>query len=661
MLILPGMMVALAAYIALHSPLRSELARLLGRPGHAAYFTQPGPTPAAVNAAAAAFLIIAALLAASAVTRRAGVQSYERPLIFAVSAFAFMVVAAAYLGVLAAWTGTGLLRPPAGPLMASTPALVVLGIALYRGWRPSLRLRHLPVDGLLIPLGALAATLFVISIAVNLSQPPTGFDALAFHAPMAVYFWRDGDLVSLLDRAPGGFALAHGGASELWVGLLLLLGGERLANLGQLPFAVVGAFAAYAFSRRLGLGGRAACLGAAGFLLMPMVVAQAGIQVTDLVSAALLMSAAALACAPSRQWTTVRVAVTAVALGLAVTTKLAAVPPAAAIALFVGASYAFTQRAWRPMVVAAVVFTIAFTATVGPWWARNAVRYGNPIFPAAIPFVGRGLVVGDFAQKDDRFVPSRSAWPLYPLLEPHSDASGLGGLFLIGALPGIAAACRRRRRALVLFGTIAAFTLPSWWTLTQHEPRHLLALFGLSFAFVPWSLIAVPRRLRPAATLTLVVAAAFSALVTIDQTFVPRLGNPSDRARFYDEVWGIDTAVASRPETEPLLYHTGFASLSYAGDYALLGPSLGRRLITLDGTVSTSDIVALMQNTDVALAYVPASPASRGVIEATYDSRFFTLEHLSTVLSGERSGTRRYLYRLHPRIAGMARVNGTVK
>jgi hypothetical protein len=160
---------------------------------------------------------------------------------------------------------------------------------------------------------------------------------------------------------------------------------------------------------------------------------------------------------------------------------------------------------------------------------------------------------------------------------------------------------------------------------------------------------------------TLVVAAAFSALVTIDQIFVPRLGSPSDRARFYDEVWGIDTAVASRPETEPLLYHTGFASLSYAGDYALLGPSLGRRLITLDGTVSTSDIVALMQNTDVALAYVPASPASRGVIEATYDSRFFTLEHLSTVLSGERSGTRRYLYRLHPRIAGMARVNGTVK
>jgi len=371
------------------------------------------------------------------------------------------------------------------------------------------------------------------------------------------------------------------------------------------------------------------------------------------------MSAAALACARPAEWTIGRFALTALTLGLAVTTKVAVLPGAAAIVLVVAARLAFMHGTARRKAVAALAFTVVFAVTVGPWWARNASRYGNPVFPAAIPFVGRGVVIGTFAQKDDWFVPSRLAWPLYPLVEPHGDSSGLGGLFLVGALPGIAVAWRRRRAALAVFGAVAAFTLPSWWMLTQHEPRHLLVLFGLSFAFVPFSLIAVPRRLRPAAVVTLVAAAAFSAVVTVDQAFAPRLQHPSARAQFYDEVWGVDSQVAGRPENEPFLYHTGFASLSYAGDYALLGPSLGRRLVTLDGSASTTDVVALMRAQDVSLAYVPASPSARDVITTTYDTSFFTLEHESTVAGGDRSGTRRYLYRLRPRVLDVAHVRGS--
>jgi hypothetical protein len=288
-----------------------------------------------------------------------------------------------------------------------------------------------------------------------------------------------------------------------------------------------------------------------------------------------------------------------------------------------------------------------FAVAVAPWWIRNAARYGNPIYPVALPLVGRGLVVGDFERKDARFVPAPAAWPLYPIVETHNEQSGFGPLFLVGALPGLVAAVwLRRRRPLLLYGWVATVTLPAWWLLTQHEPRHLLVVFALGFAFLPLSLVIVSRRLRPAAVVLLVLAAMFSALVTLDQAVLPRAREPMDRAEFYERVWGLDPAVAGRPEREPILYNTGYAVFSYAGDYPLLGPSLGRTLLVVDGDVSTEQIVTLMRRADVRHAYVPASPDARSSVEAKYSPRFFELERVSTSASGETAGTRRYLFRL---------------
>jgi hypothetical protein len=269
-------------------------------------------------------------------------------------------------------------------------------------------------------------------------------------------------------------------------------------------------------------------------------------------------------------------------------------------------------------------------------------------------------VVGDFQQKDDRFVPTRAAWPLYPLLETHSEESGLGALFLTAALPGIGIAARRRqrRRPFWLFAVVSAVSIPAWWMLTQHEPRHLLVLWGLAFAFVPWTLVFIPRRLRQAALVVVVIAGGFSALVTVDAALRPRVRQPADRARFYDQVWGIDPAVAGRPGSDAILYNTGYANLSYAGDYPLLGPDLTRRLLTVDANVSTSDIVALMRRQGVSYAYVPAASADQDIVRAKYDARLFDLDHVSTVSSSDGSQTLRYLFRLRAPAAPLALAKG---
>lgn len=115
---------------------------------------------------------------------------------------------------------------------------------------------------------------------------------------------------------------------------------------------------------------------------------------------------------------------------------------------------------------------------------------------------------------------------------------------------------------------------------------------------------------------------------------------------FYEHVWGVDAAVASRPDVDALLYHTGYAPFSYAGDYPLLGPQLSRTLLVVDAGISTRDIVSLMQRADVRHAYVPVSASAQARVEALYDPRFFDLAHVSTSGSGETAGTTRYLFRL---------------
>jgi hypothetical protein len=642
--VLPLMALLLAGYVMAHSPVLGWLGRGLGLRVGRCYFTCGGWIAGGdlASMAVAWFLLLAAAGAAWLLAGHLSATSFERPLGFGLAWLAFVAVPSAALGAIGWAVGVPLLRPPAGPLLAAVPAVVALAAWRSRWPAPPRPRIRLPA-GLAGLLATVAGVLLVTSVAVTLGHPPTGYDALSYHAPLAVYFWRDGDLGALLQRTPWAWALAHPGTAELWFGLLRLAAGERVASLGQLPFAFLGSAAVYAFALRLGIGRGGARLGAAAFLLAPIVVLQSGSQVNDLAAGALLMSAVALAAAPTDLWTGTRLAAVGLALGLAVTTKLAALPAVVAVAGYVAVVNWRVGR-WRVLTPGVV----AGLSVVAPWWVRNLALYGNPIFPAALPLVGRGYVVGDFIKKDAWFVPTPLAWPLYPLVEPHSDMSGLGAVFAVAALVGLGVALRRARRRgpLLLFGVTALVALPAWWVLTQHEPRLLLGVFGLAFAFVGWAIAAVPPAHRRRAVLTVGAAAIFSALVTLDQALRPLAREPVGRAEFYDRVWNVDSVAAGLPEREGLLSHTGFARLSYASDYALLGRGLGRLLYVVDGEMPTDSIVAIMRRAGVRYAYLPAAADAAEVVTRMYPADRFELVHRSNG-SGEKVGdVGRYLFRL---------------
>jgi len=647
-LTMPLLVMAAAMYFLFHSPLRDLVAAALGLSSRVCYFvcTDAVTFGTLATALSAWTLIVLAMLAAARVAGGPELASFERPLVFGLAMLGFISVPASVIAGVAGWTSTRLLKPPGGPLLAALPAALVVAAGLARGWRPRVRRPDVrSPSGLVMLVWVIAAALLVSSSALSILHPPSGYDALGYHAPLAVFLWRDGNSTDFVERS---LALAMPGTIQLWFGLLRLAGGEALADLGQLPLALLGAGAIFAFTRRLGLRRGAGQLAAGAFLLSPLVVLQVGVQVADVAGAGLLMATMALASAPLEQWSGRRLALVGVGLGLVVTTKLALLPCAGAVMLFVIAAALWRRRqspgAARGLVVAALLAL----AIVAPWGVRNAWRFGNPIYPAALPLVGRGAVLSSPDTAIDReFVPHVALWPLYPLLERHSERSGLGALFLLGLVGGTVIAVRRARRLpLLLYGIVLAVMVPVWWKLTNHDPRFLLPLFGLGFGLVPFALLAVPRQRRLIGGSVLAVGAAFSALVTSDQALLPLAREPTGRWEFYDRVWGVDSAVAALPEDVGLLLHTGFANYTYPGYYPLLGRSFGRLVVPADADTPADSLVALMRRSGIRYAYVTALPRARATVESVYRPANFDLVHVSTVDEGWRAGTRRYLFRL---------------
>jgi hypothetical protein len=176
-----------------------------------------------------------------------------------------------------------------------------------------------------------------------------------------------------------------------------------------------------------------------------------------------------------------------------------------------------------------------------------------------------------------------------------------------------------------------------------------LPIVGLSFGFLPWSLLGILRHQRTIGAIVLAAAATFSALVTLNQAIAPSALAPLTRSEFYDQVWGIDPAVTALPDTAGLLLNTGYARTSYPAYYPLLGGTHMRDMVLADVGASTEQLVTEMHRFHLQYVYVTASSRSRQQVELTYDRSHFELVHLSTIHAWGNDELWRYLYRLKDR------------
>lgn len=237
----------------------------------------------------------------------------------------------------------------------------------------------------------LGMTLATGALAARLAYPALDYDALTYHLHFPAQWLRAARIFLLEtpfgDAAPA-YAPAHG---ELWFAWLMapfqgaapgvfafkLAGLDALAKVGQFPFLALAALSLLLLARRLGRANWATYLPAIIFLFVPWAFLQGAGANVDLMMGACLLAALAFAVEYAHENRLPLAALSGAALGMAVGVKFLALAYAPLIAL---PSFCLLWKngRWRAL----LAWALPLLACGLPWYLRNLIVAGNPLFPA---------------------------------------------------------------------------------------------------------------------------------------------------------------------------------------------------------------------------------------------------------------------------------------
>jgi hypothetical protein len=317
-------------------------------------------------------------------------------------------------------------------------------------------------------------------------------DGPIYHLYFAARWWKEGRLTLIATPFGENAATYFPAVGDLWFTWLMCgWGGDRLAKVGQAPFWVVAALAAYGLARRLGAGLAAAVVATCWFLTTtPLILFSFEPNVDTIFVAGYLLAALFFleyALGDARGGT---LALGALAAGGALATKptgIVFVPPLLALALGLVARGPGTVRqklahaadlAGCPLVMA------------GFWYGRNAVLTGNPLYPLHLELGGRVLLAGWYGREVMAFSPyylSVGDWRslsdiLLAVLDPRL------ALLWVAALAGAWSwrAPRSGRDAWVWgVSALAAANIALYWLAIPYRTQQRFMLHALGLAVVP--------------------------------------------------------------------------------------------------------------------------------------------------------------------------------
>lgn len=237
-------------------------------------------------------------------------------------------------------------------------------------------------------VGLVAALLaFMIGFGATHS-PLTLYDSLSYHLFFSARWLQDHRLSIIptpFSDVAQAYAPANGELFFLW--LMLPFHGDLLARMGQLPFAVLGAATLFALARRLGAAREHAWYPAAFFLLSRPVLEQAIGANVDLICAAMFLTTLYLGIVAvdrdePRDWM-----IWGVSFGLYAGSKYVALMYVPILLSIVIARWLRVRAAWGLPGIAALG---------APWYLRNWIVAGSPIYPATLKIAGVTIARGAF-------------------------------------------------------------------------------------------------------------------------------------------------------------------------------------------------------------------------------------------------------------------------
>lgn len=220
----------------------------------------------------------------------------------------------------------------------------------------------------------------VAAIAGARLLPPLANDALTYHLPAAVSWLQSGRL-SLFDtwfhNPANTYSPLAGSMFMAW--LIAPLGNDAVARFVQAPAMLFVLLAMVQLGRALGASVAVSAIVATAAVLSRPFVSQSILAKDDLFVAAFFVSAL-VALTPDRLSERIGAWRVGIALGLLLATKYTVLMSLPLLALMLDGPARGGWRAWQWAIALLVILILA-----GPWYLRNLVLAGNPLYPTAIP------------------------------------------------------------------------------------------------------------------------------------------------------------------------------------------------------------------------------------------------------------------------------------
>ena len=369
--------------------------------------------------------------------------------------------------------------------------------------------RRLPVHIAVILLPVLA---FIVAVGL-VQSPLTLYDSVSYHLVFPARWLQDHRLsivpTPFSDPAQA-YQPANGELFFLW--LMLPFHGDFLARIGQLPFLLIGALSLYAIARRCGAQRDHAAYAPLFFILARPVVEQAVGADVDLICTAAFLASIHLGLVASetdapRDWI-----LWGVILGLFFGTKY--------LALVLGGPLLVLAVLRRPRAKAlwAIPGLIAFGL---PWYARNWIVAGSPIYPASLSAFGVVVARGAFMRDAmNNSVFHVAGLRLLPAIVAHAFGAATALVWVPFTCAGLVALFARRRwwPAAYVAAVPVAIVVLVWLGVPDNAdsrfllPAAALAMVPLTFTFgedrrwntglhvayftaAAWILVGTPRQL----------------------------------------------------------------------------------------------------------------------------------------------------------------------
>lgn len=310
--------------------------------------------------------------------------------------------------------------------------------------------------------------------------PPHHFDALAYHLAAPQRFLATGRIAPLPDVLFGNLPLGV----ELLFGVGLAFGSDIFAQVLHLAFGGLTALALWALARRY-FDRATAWLACGIFLATPLVIVWSRVANVDLPLACFLLLALlailragerGLAATDAWRWALLA----GLFSGTALATKYQALFAVPLIGILVTVEALRNRAGTRAVLLRSAAFWLATLAVAAPWYAKNWIVLGNPIWPL---FVGGRDFDALAVELTDYFSQGMTISPRTPLgyllLPIMAYLRGsieqrfviLSPLFILA----IGVAFLPRRRA-VIYPLLVSAALAIGWSQGFQELRYLLPI-----------------------------------------------------------------------------------------------------------------------------------------------------------------------------------------